>query len=421
MDVDAKVEKLFHLLDVNNSGSLAIEDMVVFFNAHSYPLYSEAVVARVERLYKDVGAIDDIGFDLTMFRSFLGPVSSGNGTLKESELDEVLKLLKEWNTVPPLQTQKPVITTERGAIVRRLNQNRKKHSSTQLKITDNKVISYIGGCLAVRTVNVPSGVTTIAGKAFRGCSSLTSLTLPDTLTTVGYRAFETCMRLSSLTLPEGVTSIQSPSAFRNCRGLRSLSIPSSLTSIPSNTFEGCVNLTSLVFPPTLTSIGFGSFAGCVGLTSLSLPDSVKDVETKAFANCSGLRSLSFPHKLCRVDKDAFLDCKALSSITIRPRVSLAFIVWAVANSKNRHNWKLTSLSRLRNVLRLIVVMTLDRVGPSSLARTIPGAMSGAYIGCSDLAGVLGTLVEAKPKPIFTFRKKATYDWDDDFEDWFRGN
>ena len=346
----------------------------------------------VEKLFKDAGAPEEL-FDLGMFMVFLGPVSSGNGTLKESQLDEVIRLLQEWNTVPPLQTQKPVITTERGAIVRRLNRNNR--SSTQLKISTNKVVSYIGGCLAVRTVNVPSGVTTIAPKAFRGCFSLTSLTLPNTLTTVGYRAFENCVRLSSLTLPEGVTCIKSPSAFMNCRGLQFVSIPSSLTCIPSNTFQGCV-----------------------GLTSLTLPDSIAVIESRAFANCSGLTSLSVSHKLRRVEKDAFLDCKALTSITIRPRVSsLAFIVWAVANSKNRHNWHLTSLGRLRNVLRLIVAMALAR----PKAGTIPGAQTWAFVGCSGLAGVPGIVITPKPKPTRRVNRRAKYDWDEDFEDWFRGN
>ncbi|MBQ9288624.1 MAG: leucine-rich repeat protein [Clostridia bacterium] len=69
------------------------------------------------------------------------------------------------------------------------------------------------------TFTVPSGVTRIAGSAFKGCTRLTSITFRDGLQEIG------------------------ASAFSGCTGLTSVSLPDSVTTLRANAFEGCVNLT----------------------------------------------------------------------------------------------------------------------------------------------------------------------------------
>merc|ERR1712000_512603 len=111
----------------------------------------------------------------------------------------------------------------------------------------------------------------------------------------------------------------------------------SLTNVGRGAFQGCSGLTSLTLPPSLTSVGEAAFQGCSGLTSLTLPPSLTSVATSAFRNCSGLTSVVF-----------------------RPRVSCAFITWAVGSMRNRANWQLTTVKQLHNVLRLITVLALER-------------------------------------------------------------
>ena len=61
-------------------------------------------------------------------------------------------------------------------------------------------------CKELRSVTVPSTVTTIGMNAFRG-SSLTAITLPASLTSIGKEAFIGCSSLTAVTLPAGLTSI----------------------------------------------------------------------------------------------------------------------------------------------------------------------------------------------------------------------
>ena len=62
------------------------------------------------------------------------------------------------------------------------------------------------GCTALKSVTIPSTVTSIGNSAFRG-SGIESLDIPSTVTSVGSSAFSGCTRLSNLTIPSSVESI----------------------------------------------------------------------------------------------------------------------------------------------------------------------------------------------------------------------
>ena len=128
-------------------------------------------------------------------------------------------------------------------------------------------------------------------------------------------------------------------------------------------------------------IGSYAFSGCTGLTSLALPNSVKTIGIATFCDCSGLTSVSLPHGLDTVDYGAFGDCESLTSVVFRPPVSRAFITWAVGNSRHRDNWQLTTLKRLRNVLRLVVVLSTEVRDVSTVD---PGGHKQVFRGCTKL-------------------------------------
>ena len=56
-----------------------------------------------------------------------------------------------------------------------------------------------GGCMGLKSVYIPEGVTRIGGMAFYLCTSLPSLTLPSTVTSIGEQALDFLHSLSSLT------------------------------------------------------------------------------------------------------------------------------------------------------------------------------------------------------------------------------
>ena len=182
-------------------------------------------------------------------------------------------------------------------------------------------IKYYLNNQEITSLEIPSGVTTIGGCAFRNCSGLTSLTLPSSVTSIGDCAFESCSGLTGLTLPSGVTSI-GYSAFENCSGLTNISLPSDVTSIGSYAFYGCSGLTSLAIPSGVVSIEESVFKGCSGLKSITLPSGLTSIGSEAFYGCSGLTSLTLPSGLTSIGNWAFSCCEGLTSLVL-PSISVS--------------------------------------------------------------------------------------------------
>ncbi|MCX6327378.1 MAG: leucine-rich repeat protein [Bacteroidia bacterium] len=189
-----------------------------------------------------------------------------------------------------------------------------------------------GYCNNITSLNVPVGVTSLGNYAFKGCAGLTSLILPEGLISIGFDVFENCTDLTSIIIPAGVTSIGGYTFF-GCSGLTSITIPSSVTSIGSAAFlnfNGLItveasnpnyssvngllfNFTktkliqcpvsktgSYTIPSTVTTIGESAFMGCSGLTSITIPSSVTTIGTQCFNGCSGLSSI-FANPILPVD------------------------------------------------------------------------------------------------------------------------
>ena len=96
----------------------------------------------------------------------------------------------------------------------------------------------------VKSLSIPSGVTSISSYAFYQCRSITSLTIPSSVTYISSSAFEDCTGLTSIGLSEGLSSIGG-SSFEGCKGITSITIPSTVTSIAINAFNGCTSLNSI--------------------------------------------------------------------------------------------------------------------------------------------------------------------------------
>jgi len=177
-------------------------------------------------------------------------------------------------------------------------------------------------CTSLLTFNVPSSVTTICAWAFWSCSSLTSVNIPSSVTTIGEYAFWSCSSLSSVDIPSSVTSIGSD-AFRST-GIKSVSIPSSITSIEARTFLGCNHLTSLTIPLSIDSIGIDAFRDCSGLTSLKIPSSVTYIGGNAFLGCSGLTSVTISSSITSMSFFPFVDCVGLKAIYADSKIPFVF-------------------------------------------------------------------------------------------------
>merc|ERR1712032_464701 len=131
----------------------------------------------------------------------------------------------------------------------------------------------------------------------------------------------------------------------------------------------------------MTSVESHAFAGCTGLTSLTLPETMRSVRTNAFAGCTGITALTLPHALTSVGTSAFAGCTALTSVVLKTRPPSDFIAWAVGSSRNRTNWELTTLTQLRNVLRLITEFVVETLDVYNLN---PGGLRKVFEGCTRL-------------------------------------
>ena len=93
----------------------------------------------------------------------------------------------------------------------------------------------------MKSVTIPSSVTSIGEYAFSGCSNLESVVFEGNsqLKTISGRAFQNCSSLKSIIIPSGVTSIGS-SAFNGCYALKEVYNLSTLNIVSENSRNGYV-------------------------------------------------------------------------------------------------------------------------------------------------------------------------------------
>jgi len=189
----------------------------------------------------------------------------------------------------------------------------------------------------LKSVVLPSGLTSIPDGLFDGCKSLASVTAADgfvKVLKVGQNAFRGCEALSAIALPNltdvgdsafaqsGLRSVPSTkieklgvrafagsslknvslpalktigmSAFANISELRTIEV-GGITSMGEGVFIGSQNITSVTFGEGTTEIGFMAFYSetpvDVAIT-IVLPNTVKYIYAGAFYNLAGLKSIN---------------------------------------------------------------------------------------------------------------------------------
>ena len=167
----------------------------------------------------------------------------------------------------------------------------------------------------IKTVTLPSTLTSIGYRAFSNCGALTTVSIPGSVTSIGSYAFNNCDALKNLTLSSGLKTIGSY-AFKDCDALTSVTIPGTVTEINTEAFQSCSALSSLTFSSGVASIGSSAFYDCDALTAVTIPASVKTIGTEAFKSCDGLKTLTLKSGITSIGTYAFDDCSALGSVSI---------------------------------------------------------------------------------------------------------
>ena len=208
----------------------------------------------------------------------------------------------------------------------------------------------------IRSVSIPSTLTTISANAFKNCSYLRDVYVADGVDSILANAFSGCNKLTKF-MPSGYLSYIGNSAFKGCSSLKEVSLnTNSELFIDAYAFNNCENLTklklsegvkkiedyafqgtaidTLFIPNSLQKIGAYAFAGIeyrqnywpydyvhklgtLRHVILSKDSELKEIGTKAFYYNNQLDSMAFSHQIKSIGSSAYENCQSLKSVIIQ--------------------------------------------------------------------------------------------------------
>ncbi len=175
------------------------------------------------------------------------------------------------------------------------------------------------------------GVTTF-DKSFDGCKKLKSIILPSCLTTIGKYAFKDCIALTEVFIPKTVISINfSNPAFKKTTSLVKITVDEDnpYCTVINNVLYTkdkktllCVpsTITEFRIPDEVTSIGKNAFMYS-SIKSIEIPPTVSTIDEGAFSY-SKLESVHIPATVTSLGEDVFYYCEKLSSVSIEEGIEM---------------------------------------------------------------------------------------------------
>ena len=165
------------------------------------------------------------------------------------------------------------------------------------------------GCSNIEELDLSnSKLTSIPEGAFAYCKNLKTIKLPSTITSIGDEAFYNCQSLTNI---EGLDKCNLKSigsaSFSNCKALENLDFSqSTFTNVPSKAFNGCSALAKITLPDTLTTIGGYAFYACYGMPQLDLSNTaLTTLENYALYQMRETTKLSLPDSISSIGTHAF--------------------------------------------------------------------------------------------------------------------
>ena len=144
------------------------------------------------------------------------------------------------------------------------------------------------------------GLTGLESNAFLSCSALRSITLPSSISSISYYAFKSCTALEEVKNFENTSvKILQDEIFRGT-SLKSIVLPNTVTNIKRFAFYGCSALQQIAFPESLTTIGDSAFYGCSALQQIAFPESLTSIGSSAFNGCSKVTKITMARTIADV-------------------------------------------------------------------------------------------------------------------------
>ncbi|MBQ7180273.1 MAG: leucine-rich repeat domain-containing protein [Bacteroidaceae bacterium] len=193
---------------------------------------------------------------------------------------------------------------------------------------------------------IPEGVTKISFTSFNGLTNLKTITLPSTLTSWEYKAFCDCSGVTDvycLANPVTLTWSESENNFKDGKetqmhvldvdmwqskfpdanatfvgdltqvnytataavGAFSADKFTGATTMFGNFFDSETGKGNAIFGGNLTAVAEGAFAGSTTLTRIDLPDGITTIGSNAFNGCTGLTTMTLPSSVTSFSSNAF--------------------------------------------------------------------------------------------------------------------
>lgn len=204
-------------------------------------------------------------------------------------------------------------------------------------ITIPSTVTEIGDCAfysctgLTGSLTIPGETAKIGGFAFYGCSGIRDdFAIPEGVVSLGYGAFSSCDLVRSISIPSTVTSI-SPYTFGSDSLLTEIKVSADNTVYASSdgtvyskdmtklvSYPAGKENTDLAIPTGVTVIGAGAFYGCAKLTNVTLPESLTEIDFVAFSFCNALTSITIPASVKVIYDTALNACSSLENIWISP-------------------------------------------------------------------------------------------------------
>jgi hypothetical protein len=145
-----------------------------------------------------------------------------------------------------------------------------------------KVLSYIDSDkFSCEEYTIPEGVERIEYAFMMAeAKNLRKIHLPSTLRYMCDNTFIDCP-IEEIELPEGMTEVAG-CMCQGCLGLKKVILPSTIKVIRNAAFCQCRNLAEINLPDGLEDIGDDAFACCDSLGSITLPPHLKYIGPEAF-------------------------------------------------------------------------------------------------------------------------------------------
>ena len=237
-------------------------------------------------------------------------------------------------------------------------------------IIEKQSNTLIRGC---KNTTIPTGVTTVAEKAFSGCTGLTAIVIPESLTGIGGAAFSGCTNLMSITSKlkapfaisdntftsnsyENATLVVQPDTkplyeakagwkkFANISEreredgeiftaqttegvemtFKVISAQNKTCQVEGNSTTPAINKAttgSVTIPEvakgfSVKTIVASAFYGCSNVTAITVSDRVTSIGNQAFSNCTALASVNISSSVTSIGNQILSNCRSLTSIKV---------------------------------------------------------------------------------------------------------